>query len=142
MFRDSYIPDRSVSFIKRVHNNQVFRFLVVGGLCAGVEFLLFALLVHHYDVAYLQANLVSLLVAVVLNYFLSRKHVFKKGKHSGKVEFTVFILFSAIGVALNQYLVWGFVDQMELNVNLGKVLAIGMVATFNYLTKKHIVFRN
>lgn len=131
----------TMPLVKKAHKSQVLRFLVVGCFCAGIEFLLFALLVHIYEVAYLHANMASLLVAVVLNYLISRKHVFKKGKHSGKVEFTAFIIFSAVGVALNQYLVWGFVEQLELNVNAGKVLAIGLVAAFNFLTKKHIVFR-
>lgn len=131
-----------MEIIRKAHKSQVFRFLLVGGLCAGVEFLLFALLVHLFGVAYLHANMASLLVAVVLNYVISRRHVFTKGRYSGKVEFTAFIIFSAVGVALNQYLVWWFVEQAEFNMNVGKILAIGLVAVFNYLTKKHIVFRN
>lgn len=131
-----------MSVVKKAHKSQIVRFVVVGGFCAGVEFMLFAILVHFYQADYLYANMISLLVAVTLNYILSRKHVFKKGKHSGKVEFSAFLLFSAVGVALNQYLVWGFVEQVEINVNIGKALAIGLVAAFNYLTKKHIVFRS
>lgn len=131
-----------MDIIRKAHKSQVFRFLLVGGLCAGVEFLLFALLVHAFQVEYLHANLASLLVAVVLNYIISRRHVFKTGRYSGRVEFIAFAIFSAIGVALNQYLVWWFVEQAKFDVNAGKVLAIGLVAVFNYLTKKHIVFRN
>ena len=60
-----------ISRVKRLHKLQVIRFLLVGMFCAGAEFLLFALRVHTYHVPYLHANLVSLLVAVVLNYFIS-----------------------------------------------------------------------
>ena len=67
--------------------------------------------------------------------------MFDKGKYSGKVEFTAFAVFSAMGVALNQYLVWYFVNQAGLEVNMVKVLAIGLVSFFNFLTKKHIVFK-
>lgn len=131
-----------MSVLKKTNKSQLIRFLIVGGLCAGIEFLLFALLVNVFAVGYLYANMVSLLVAVLLNYLISRKHVFEGGRYSGKVEFIAFVLFSAIGVALNQYLVWYFVEQVALNVNLGKAVAIGLVAAFNYLTKKHIVFRS
>lgn len=124
-----------------MHKAQVARFLLVGLFCAGAEFLLFALLVHIYHMPYLHANLASLLVAVVLNYFVSRRLVFEKGRYSGKLEFTAFVVFSALGVALNQFLVWAFVEQAGLEVNVGKVLAIGLAAVFNYLTKKHIVFK-
>lgn len=129
-----------MSLIKRANKSQVIRFLFVGVFCAGVEFLLFALLVYSVDLVYLYANMISLLVAVVLNYLISRRFVFEKGRHSGKVEFTAFVVFSAVGVALNQYLVWCFVEQVALHVYTGKVLAIGLVAVFNYLTKKHFVF--
>lgn len=131
-----------MSVLKKANKSQVVRFLIVGGICAGIEFLLFALLVHLFNIGYLYANMASLLVAVLLNYLISRKHVFEGGRYSGRVEFIAFVLFSAIGVAINQFLVWYFVEQVAVNVNLGKVIAIGLVAAFNYLTKKHIVFRN
>ncbi|WP_162054851.1 GtrA family protein [Pontibacter pamirensis] len=129
-----------MSLFSRVHQSQVIRFILVGGFCAGLEFMVFALLVHRFEFEYLHANFSSLLVAVVLNYLISRRFVFMKGRYSGRVEFIAFVIFSAVGVALNQYLVWLFVEQVELQVYAGKVLAIGLVAVFNYLTKKHIVF--
>ncbi|MFD3000913.1 GtrA family protein [Pontibacter toksunensis] len=130
-----------MSIAKKAYKSQVFRFLLVGGFCAGVEFLLFALLVHYYQVDYLFANGFSLLVAVMLNYFISRKYVFDESKYSVKVEFSAFFIFSTVGVILNQYLLWNFVEQMEINVNISKALAIVLVAAFNFLTKKYIVFR-
>ncbi|RDV16700.1 GtrA family protein [Pontibacter diazotrophicus] len=131
-----------MSFIRRAHKSQVVKFLIVGGLCAAVEFLLFALLVHRLELEYLHANMASLIVAVVLNYLISCRFIFKRGRYSGKVEFAMFVLLSAIGVALNQYLVWSFIEQVELHVYAGKIMAIGLVAVFNYFTKKHIVFMN
>jgi len=107
-----------------------------------VEFFLFAILVDFYHMKYLAANLISLLVAVVLNYLISKKTVFESGKHSANIEFMYFLLFTGIGVALNQYLVWFFADQLVWDVRLGKVFAIGIVAVFNFFTKKHFVFKN
>lgn len=131
-----------MSIVRKVQKSQVVRFIAVGAGCAAVEFLLFTLLVDFYSINYLAANLISLLVAVVLNYLISRKAVFESGKHAANVEFMIFLLFTSIGVGLNQFLVWYFVEQMVLDVRLGKVFAIGIVAVFNFLTKKHIVFKN
>ncbi|SFU48055.1 GtrA family protein [Pontibacter akesuensis] len=131
-----------MSITRKVQKNQVVRFIAVGAGCAAVEFMLFTLLVDFYNINYLAANLISLLVAVVLNYLISRKAVFESGKHTANVEFIIFVLFTGIGVGMNQFLVWYFVDQVLLDVRLGKVFAIGLVAIFNYFTKKHIVFKN
>lgn len=131
-----------MSLVRKIQKHQVIRFIIVGAGCAAVEFFLFTILVDFYNVQYLAANLISLLVAVVLNYVISRKTVFEPGKHTANVEFIIFVLFTGIGVALNQFLVWYFVDQLVLDVRLGKVFAIGIVAVFNFFTKKHIVFKN
>ncbi|MCC9137793.1 GtrA family protein [Pontibacter silvestris] len=130
-----------MSVTKKAHKSQVLRFILVGGFCAGVEFILFAILNDFYGVKYLYANILSLLAAVVLNYFVSRKMVFERSKYSGRIEFTAFLIFTLMGVAMNQYLVWYFVEQVVLDANIGKALAIGVVAVFNYLTKKYVVFR-
>lgn len=131
-----------MSLVRKIQKHQVVRFIIVGAGCAAVEFFLFAILVDFYHMKYLAANLISLLVAVVLNYLISKKTVFESGKHSANIEFMYFLLFTGIGVALNQYLVWFFADQLVWDVRLGKVFAIGIVAVFNFFTKKHFVFKN
>ncbi len=131
-----------MSVLRNIQKHQVIRFIVVGAGCAAVEFFLFTLLVNTYNVQYLAANLISLLVAVILNYIISRKTVFETGKHTANIEFIIFVIFTGIGVALNQFFVWYFVDQLVLDVRIGKVLAIGIVSVFNFFTKKHIVFKN
>lgn len=127
--------------IELVQKNQFFRFILVGLTCAGVEFLIFNSLVYNYQIDYLKANLFSLLVAVILNYFLSKQLVFSKGIYSGKIEFVAFILVSFAGITLNQYLLWAFAKNTHLDIRIGKVLVIGFVAFFNFFLKKYIVFK-
>lgn len=127
--------------IQFVQKNQFFRFILVGIACAGIEFIIFNILVYNYRVDYLQANLFSLLVAVILNYFLSRKIVFLKGIYSGKIEFMAFILVSVLGISLNQYLLWAFAENTDLDIRIGKIFVIGFVAFFNFFLKKYIVFK-
>lgn len=127
--------------IENLKKLQVIRFIAVGAGCAAVEFLIFHLSIAYSPIGHLQANLVSLLIAVLLNYFLSQKLVFKKGKYSFRLELTAFVATSMLGVLLNQYAFWFFSQQAELQLSIAKVLAIGSAATFNYVSKKYIVFR-
>ncbi|CAN5781405.1 hypothetical protein BH24BAC1_BH24BAC1_16640 [soil metagenome] len=131
----------AIAKAKEVYNLQVIRFLLVGGVSFLLEFAVFVGLVDLGGVGYMQANMVALASAVVLNYFLSRWLVFEGGRYSSKLTFTIFTVFTLFGVLLNQALLWVLVEQTQTNVKISKVLVTVAVAVFNYYTKKHIVFR-
>ena len=121
---------------------QIIRFLIVGVVSAIFDLLLFILLNDYFKVNYLIAGFVSTAFAILLNYYISKKWVFSSGKYSSRVEFIAFMVFSGIGVVLNSILIWLFVEYMLLEPTPSKVLAIGIVAIFNFITKKLFVFKS
>lgn len=120
---------------------QIVRFLIVGVVSAIFDLLLFILLNDYYQINYLVAGFISTLLAILLNYYISKKWVFNSGKYSSRVEFMAFMVFSGIGVVLNSILIWLFVEYMLLEPTPSKILAIGLVAIFNFITKKMFVFK-
>ncbi|MFT2009015.1 GtrA family protein [Pontibacter sp. 13R65] len=120
---------------------QVIKFGVVGALCAAIDMFLFILLFDYLHLNYLLANFGSTCLAILINYFISKKWVFRSGKYSNQVELVVFVGFSLIGLLLNQGLVWVFVEYSMADPKLGKLLAIVLVAIFNFITKKAFVFK-
>ncbi|WP_205499831.1 GtrA family protein [Rufibacter psychrotolerans] len=135
------ITQLSTASAKQKELWQLGKFILVGALCAGVDLLLFVLLSDYFRVDYLVANPFSTFLAILLNYFLSKKWVFKSGKYSSRVELVAFVLFSVAGFFLNQCLLWLFVEQVLLDPTYSKVLAIILVAVFNFITKKLFVFK-
>lgn len=128
--------------IKYIVNGQVFRFAIVGLVCAAIEFLLFTLLYAHFDLDYLVANVIAVVVAILLNYFLSREFVFQRSKYALTTEIASFISFSVAAIILNQLVLWLLVEKIDIpQVLWCKVIAIVVVSVFNFLTKKYIVFR-
>ncbi|KAA6437749.1 GtrA family protein [Rufibacter glacialis] len=119
---------------------QAVRFVLVGAFCAAFDFLLYALMVEFLGVYYVFATVFSTVIAIVLNYFLTRKWVFSSSKYSFKYEFSSFVLFSLVGLLLNLGLILLFVEKIQMNPLLGKLLAIGLVSVFNYFSKKKLVF--
>jgi len=90
---------------------------------------------------YLVANIVSICVSLSFNYFISKYFIFDKGSYSRKKEVLSFIFFSVLAIALNQFILWFCATVIRFDIRLCKVIAIGTVALFNYLTKKHFVFK-
>lgn len=128
--------------IKAIFKQQIFKFILVGGFCASIEFITFNLLIRFTPIEYLVANVISILIAIVINYILSRAFVFEKSRQSKRNEFISFVLFSFVALALNQFILWVFFEVIRLDIQLSKALAILIVALFNYFTKKHIVFKS
>jgi len=128
--------------IRTFITGQLFRFALVGTGCASVEFFTFHVLYQLYTINYLVSNVISVSIAIILNYFLSRKYVFQKSKHPITVEVTSFIVFSMAAILLNHVILWFLVEIVEAqHIGLCKAATIVVVAVFNFVTKKHIVFK-
>ena len=122
-------------------NSPVVRFLIVGLFCASVEYITFHVSIRTFEIGYLEANVLSLVIAIIINYSLSRTFVFAKSKYSKRVEFLSFIFFSILAISLNQYILWLLFKVLENDIRASKLIAIVFVAVFNYLTKKYLVFK-
>ncbi|RNI25598.1 GtrA family protein [Rufibacter latericius] len=134
-----------ISFIEKSERQEKFlqmiKFVLVGGVCVVFDMAIFILLIDFYHVNYMVANFSSTILAILLNYLISKVWVFKSGKYSSKVEFIAFMFFSIAGLLINQGLVWLFVEKVMLEPKSGKFLAILLVAVFNFVTKKVFVFK-
>jgi len=116
---------------------QGLRFCVVGVICTVIDFGVLILLREVFGVNYLIANIVAFTVSVIVNYFLSMRFVFQGKKDTSKVrEFIIFVILSAIGLVLNEFLMWLSVTALGLNYIVGKVIATGIVMVYNFFSKK------
>lgn len=130
-----------MEIISNILKRQIVKFIIVGGFCASIEFITFNIFVDFFKIQYLIANVISIVIAVILNYLLSRAFVFQKSKYSQRNEFLSFVFFSVVAILMNQMILWLLFNIAHLDLRICKALAIITVAFFNYLTKKYIVFR-
>ena len=120
--------------------NQIWKFGIVGVICTVIDFGILTFLREVAGVDYLISNAVSFTVSVVANYILSMKYVFQRKKNANRVkEFIVFVILSAIGLLLNQLLMWGAVDGMGIYYVAAKVLATAVVMVYNFVSRKLIL---
>ena len=126
---------------QKVNYVQLIKFAVAGAIGAGIEIFTFIYLVDFVGMYYLTANLIAISLAIIVNYFISQKWVFDSGRYSKRTEFAVFVMVSLVALLLNQLLMWYFVGTAELDDKISKILAIGIVAAFNFFAKKFFVFK-
>ena len=119
---------------------QIFLFLLVGGFCYLVSIVLLVLLVEYASMEVNLANLIASLIAIYVAYLLNAKFIFEKGKHDPKKELTIFFLFSFVGLAINVLLMFLMTTFLPISYIISKTIVTILVAGFNFVTRKFIVF--
>lgn len=121
---------------------QFGRFLIVGCSSALIEIGILIMLVERMAASYLNANVIAFVITNLLNYSLSRIWVFTSDNNKVLSEFLTFILFVSVGLGINQLFLWVFVEYGQLDYKVSKVIAIAFTVIWNFLTRKHLVFKN
>lgn len=116
---------------------QIFKFVIVGGIATIIDWLIYFILYKFIKLEPIIANIISFSVSVIYNYYASCKYVFKVNKEKSKTrQFTEFIIFSLIGLGINELLIFIFVNKLSWNAMLVKILATIIVMVFNFITRK------
>ncbi|MFN6087477.1 MAG: GtrA family protein [Cyclobacteriaceae bacterium] len=121
---------------------QFGRFFLVGVISAAIEMSILIGLVEYVSWDYLAANLIAFNITNLLNYVLSRMWVFTSDNNKIAPEFKKFMIFVLIGLLINQFFLWVFVEFISLDYKTSKVLAIGITIVWNFVTRKHLIFKS
>ena len=119
---------------------QMIKYVGVGGTAALVEWTSFAVLIGPVQLHYLTAVTASFFAATAVNYVLSTRFVFVRGRHPAHKELYLLYLVSAIGLFMNLLLMSFFVGRLSLPAMPAKIAATGIVFFWNFAARKIWVF--
>jgi putative flippase GtrA len=131
---------------------QILKFGVVGGLSFVIDFAVYSLIIKIFGNAkttVMVAAFFGFVISVIFNYIVSMKFVFEHDENMDKKkEFTVFVILSAIGLALNEAIIMGVLGIYDMvsflqsgllwdfKEQVGKIIATGLVMIYNFVTRK------
>ncbi|MCR4655832.1 MAG: GtrA family protein [Lachnospiraceae bacterium] len=148
---------------------QILKFGVVGGLAFLIDFAVYTIVLKllHWEYGYMVAGIAGFSVSLIFNYIASMKFVFEsKDDMDKKKEFSIFLILSLIGMALNSLILWLYMDVMyknsdiiraahdslfglldsirlriakspsELAALMAKIVATAIVMVYNFITRK------
>jgi len=120
---------------------QFIRFIINGIISAVGDILVLIILTELFKIHYLISAAIGVIVGTTINYYISIIWVFVSEKFtSQKLEFFLFLLFSGIGLLINQIVMFLCVSIILLHYLLAKFIALILVSIYNFLTKKYFVF--
>lgn len=116
---------------------QIFNFTVAGVIATLIDFIFLCFFKEVCHMHVILANTLSFTISVLYNYWASMTFVFDVNKkNDSKRNFILFILFSIVGLILNNIIMYILVDFMTIHYLLSKVLATAVIMVFNYFTRK------
>lgn len=117
---------------------QIERFCVVGGVAFLIDAGVLYILREWFSVYYLIANTISFTVSTIYNFLASTQWVFEatEEKKKNKTYTILFVLFSVVGLGLNQMCMYLFVSKIGIYYMIAKILSTGIVMCFNFVTRK------
>lgn len=116
---------------------QIFKFVIVGGTAFVIDYVTLVICKEVFHLNTLLSAAIGFVVSTVVNYILSIKWVFDvSGKHSGKRNFIVFIIFSLMGLGLTELIMWFGEDILKISYLIVKIAAAIIVMIFNFVTRK------
>lgn len=116
---------------------QIFKFTIVGGIATVIDFLGIYIFKELFHIPVLISNTLSFIIATVYNYIASVRWVFNVDENKDKKKtFVTFIIFSVIGLILNDLIMWFTIDMFKIYYMIGKLIATCFVMIFNFITRK------
>ncbi len=130
--------------------NQILKFGIVGFFCFIIDFGITTGLANFLGVHYLISKFLGFVISAVVNYLLSIKFVFTQKKEMDKKkEFSIFLILSAIGLVINEIVMYVCIDGIymhnaplqglltsETMVSVSAIIATGVVMVYNFISRK------
>jgi putative flippase GtrA len=122
--------------------SQIVRYFFVGGIAALLDIVIFFLFAKILGINYLIIGAVGFVLATLLNYVLSIIYVFETRVRftKGAEIFWVYII-SLVGLFLHLLFLYLFIDLIQVEKMMGKLIAVAGVFLWNYLMKKNFIFK-
>ena len=117
---------------------QLFKVGIVGVVATLLDFLFLFLFTDVLGMHYLFSAAISFVLSTLFNYVASMRFVFnsKFSKDEKSKELILFVILSVIGLLLNQFLMWFFVEKIALYYMAAKIVATFFVMAWNFISRK------
>lgn len=119
---------------------QAFRYLIVGGICTVLDFVILFLLVQECNISYLKSSILSFMSGTVLNYFLCSLLVFHTHRVKSRYwELLAYGVITFIGLGINTGAIWLFTDILGFYFMLSKCGAVFFTYFWNFGARKYLL---
>ncbi|KLU61632.1 GtrA-like protein [Peptococcaceae bacterium CEB3] len=135
-------PAKDLNRFSLARYKSLWRFLLVGCVNTGVDFLLFLLLIRTAGINYLLAQTVSYCFGVVNSFTMNKLWTFDNARQSmsTRLEFVQFVGLNVLSLGISLLGLKVLNDYLGVNIYLAKVAVTGITWSVRYIGYKYWVF--
>ena len=140
-FFKQFIINFVFKLFKREKITNIFKYIIVGGIAFIADFSFFYFAINFIKINYFFAGLYSFIVGVFVNYVLARKFVFYNylNLKKSKEIFGVYLI-SGIRLLIHQFSIYFFVDIINSNLYMAKIITSFIVLIWNYNIRRKYLY--
>ena len=116
------------------------KFCIVGFCGMLLDFGITYLCKEKFKIQKYVANAIGFMVAATANYFFNRIWTFQSSNPGVGLEYSKFILVSSIGLGINSFFLWLFINKLKKNFYFAKLIAIVITTIWNFTANLAITF--
>lgn len=129
--KELFIIDTKNSWI------QFFRYFFVGAIAAIVNIGMLYVFTDLFHIYYLVSNVLSFLLGLLVNYFLSKKFVFQETTTISKTkEFIIYAMIGVLGLSIDTLLIKILTANLKIYYMISKIISTMIVFIWNFLARK------
>ncbi len=117
------------------------KYCLVGGSTFAFDLFLLFLLVDHFEINSTFSAGISFVIAVSVNYFLSRKFVFQGTLRSIKSGYFIFLGIALFGMLAIIIFMFIFVEILHWHYLVSRIIIASLVGSWNYLMNLYVNFK-
>jgi putative flippase GtrA len=106
-----------------------------------VDFGLLFVFTHYLGLYYLASSVLSFLISLILNYFLSTLWVFSHSPRKRSAEIGVFLAINMVGLGLNTLIIGLATSKFGIYYLYSKLIAAAIVFFWSFFARRYYIFR-
>lgn len=128
--------------IRRLTNNSLVRYIIVGGISFALEISVLFFLIHFFSFSTVAAVAVSFWVGLIASFLAQKYLTFQDNNRSTKRLLKQSIAYGAL-IAVNYAFTIGFVSLMDsiIGVYVARTVALTITTAWNYIIYAKIIFK-
>lgn len=125
-------------------NEELIRYLIIGVLTTVINYIAFVIFANVIKIDMHISNIIAWLISVIFAYFTNKLFVFESKSFKPLVLLKEVVTFGAARVfslLLEEIILYVFVDLLNMNKLIIKLIANIIVIIINYILSKFLIFK-
>lgn len=122
---------------------KTLRYVVAGATGAGINFLIYFILLRFLNVWYVLASIVSFTLSLFAGFYLQKHFTFRNfSSHNIKNQMVQYYAFSVLNLVINVAILAFLVEIVMMGKVISKVITLIIISLWSYFIYQKIIFKN